>query len=131
MHGLAPCIAALQVLDLDILISTAAGDRALARELLTIFVATAEPIFRRLAAAMEAGDCAASRHESHAMAGAAGLIGASAIIPILKEIEVLAFRRHHESVASRMPALALAFAPVMAAVVQALENFDASGEAAL
>lgn len=129
LYGLAPAIAALQVLDLGILMSTAAGDRGLARELMSLFIQTTQPIYIHLALAMQRGDCAASQRESHALCGVAGLIGAIALVPILKEIEVLAFRCQDESVIRRLPALTLAFASITAAVTLTLTHFDASGEA--
>lgn len=96
---------------------------------MTIFVQTAPQLHQRLALAIQCGDCPASQYESHALCGAAGLIGTIALVPILKEIEVLAFRRDHESVADQLPALALTFASVMAAVMLTLPHFDASGKA--
>ena len=116
--------AALQVLDLDVLLSTAAGDQLLAWELIRLFTELAEPIFQRLNAAMLAGDCAASQHQSHALCGAAGLIGATALIPILKNIEVLSFQRRPESVGAELPALMLAYAAVMAAAAHMLKDVE-------
>lgn len=131
MPGALPGIAAVPVFDIDILMRTAAGDRVLASELMSLFITTAEPIFSRLTEALQAGDCAASQHESHAMAGAAGLIGASAMIPILKEIEALSLQRCFQASADLLPELALAFASVIVAVTQALQDSDAAGRTPL
>ena len=122
--GVAPSLVTLPVLDLRVLLSAAGGDCALAWELMTLFAETAPPMYARLAAAMQSCECATSQRESHALSGAAGLIGATAIGTILKQIEGLAFREQHQSFASLLPALSLAFAAVMAAVTQALQDFD-------
>ena len=126
--GVAPSLVALPVLDLRVLLSAAGDDCALAWELMTLFAETAPPMCARLTAAMQSCECAASQRESHALSGAAGLIGATAMGTILKQIEALAFREQHQSFASLLPALGLAFAAVMAAVRQALQDFDTPPE---
>lgn len=122
--GAAPSYAGMQVLDLHVLLNAAAGDRALAWELMTLFTETAPQMCARLTTAMQSGECAASLHESHALAGAAGLIGATGLSAILKQIEGLAFQRQAQSFASLLPTLSHTFATVMAAVAQVLQDFD-------
>lgn len=117
--------AASPILDLDVLLRSAAGDPELARYLLELFGEMAAPIFDRLAAAMQSGDCAASKTESHALMGATGLIGAVELTSLLREIEVLSFHQERARVVGALAGLAPVFLAVTAAARQALQDVDA------
>jgi HPt (histidine-containing phosphotransfer) domain-containing protein len=122
-HGSAPVVA-LHAIDLRILLASAADDRSLARDLMALFIETSEPMFARLEAAIEAGDCRESQHQSHALTGATALLGAAALTALLKDVERIGRNNRQQDLGTHLPALRPAFAQVMQEVRMCLQHFD-------
>lgn len=90
-------------------------DAAALQEMLRIFLGIAAPAFARLAAALQAGDAAATVQASHALRGSVQLVGAAEFSAALLALERRA-RAGERGLARELPRLRAQFAVVEAEV---------------
>lgn len=111
------------VIDLLILLD-AAGELPVLRELLVLFLATADPLYLRLTEALHNGNTRAAHHASHALRGTTVLIGAHTLSALLSQIEQGVRQDGNTHLPAMIPQMDALFAEVMRQVQAALNRYD-------
>jgi two-component system sensor histidine kinase/response regulator len=99
-----------------------AGDGALVRELLGIFLGDTPPRLAALRAAVAAGDVQALEHGVHTLNGSAGSMGAWAIVATCDALDTLAHQPDLTAASALLDRLETEFARVQAAIATHLEG---------
>ena len=111
-------------IDLNVLREAVSDDMALFRQLLTMYLDMAKPMYDRLVRGMLDADCTECEYASHALISSTLLIGAVAFTDALRGIERLAQEENHLGFTDQLPVIAMRFQMVIEEVKAGLQELD-------